>query len=137
MKVITRGMSDVPFYTTKNFKAFMTGLPQLKEYGYSNRHICSPGYQSLPDGSIIKKPIIKKDHATIKRKGKARDPHPLSLDGLLSTDSPLAQTEGEVIEMDERPPFEGYTLKKPVIRNRILNYANVMRSDRRWKKPVL
>jgi hypothetical protein len=138
MRVITKGMTDVPFYVDKKFKASLTGITHLKEYSYNNRHICSPGYQSLPDGSIIKKPPLKKEnHAKIKTRGKPRDLHPVSVDRLLSPDSARDEAPAQDITIDERPPFEGYTLKKAVIRNRILNYANVMRSDRRWKKPVL
>jgi hypothetical protein len=136
MRVITKGMTDVPFYSAKQFKASLTGITHLKEYSYNNRHICSPGYQSLPDGSIIKKPVIKLDGHEKKRKPPGLDRARLSLDTLLDPgiDSDSLPTQGT---LSDRPPFEGYTLKKPVIRNRILNYANVMRSDKRWKKPVL
>lgn len=136
MRVITRGMSDVPFYTAKQFKASLTGITHLKDYSYNNRHICSPGYQSLPDGSIIKKPPIKKENHAKKRKSPGTRSSHFSLDDLLSSDIDSDQAPSTNV-IDERPPFEGYTLKKGVIRNRILNYANVMRTDKRWKKPVL
>lgn len=136
MPVITKGMTDVPFYVDKKFKASMTGITHLKDYSYKSRHMCGPGQQSLPDGSIIKKPPIKKDDAKLKSRNKGRNGHSTDLDALLSPD-PGSDSVAEMAGIPERPPFEGYTLKKQVIRNRILNYANVMRSDRRWKKPVM
>src|SRR5277367_2494972 len=136
MPVITRGMTDVPFYVDKKFKASMTGITHLKDYSYNSRHICGPGYQSLPDGSIIKKPVIKKPDAKPKTRSKNNRSHGADIDTLLSDDS--SNNEVQALEgIPERPPFDGYTLKKQVIRNRILNYANVMRSDPRWKKPVM
>lgn len=129
--MIVRGMSDVRFNSEKNFKVSMTGVTHSLEYGYRNRHITGPGHQSLPNGDICRKPIIKKTHA-LEKKGRAAavvDP------GIAIVDNNSAGSMPD--GLPERPPFDGYTLKKPVIRNRILNYTNVMLTDRRWKNPVL
>jgi hypothetical protein len=134
MSVITKGMSDVPFYVAKQFKAGLTGVTHLKEYSYNSRHLCGPGYQSLPDGSIIKKPPIKKPDAKPKTKTKSLCVDSPDLDALLSCDPGSDQVPGVPQEITDRPPFDGYTLKKQVIRNRILAYANVIRNSANWKK---
>src|ERR1700684_3307022 len=137
MRVITKGMSDVPFYVAKQFKASMTGVTHLKEYSYNSRHLCGPGYQSLPDGSIIKKPPLKKIDAKPKARNKSCHGNPPDLNALLSCDTVSSEVPGIPQEITDRPPFDGYTLRKAVIRNRILNYSNVIRTAPGWKKRVL
>jgi hypothetical protein len=135
MKVITRGMRDVPFFSAKQFKVGMTGLTHLKEYGYNNRHIVGSGYQSLPNGDIVKKPIIKKTHGIKKRQATSSRfaDSDLCADPALHRDPDPDLYPTEQVEQEPK----GYILRKSVIRNRILNYANALRKCPDSRKRVL